>query len=73
MGLAYQLMAALHEALNAAFEPDEHLDLVALGTVVDMAPLVGENRELVRRGLAALARTSRPGLRALMKVAGVRL
>jgi single-stranded-DNA-specific exonuclease len=44
---------------------------VALGTVVDMAPLLGENRELVRRGLAALARTSRPGLRALMKVAGV--
>jgi len=71
VGLAYQLMAALHEALNVAFEPDEHLDLVALGTVVDMAPLLGENRELVRRGLAALARTSRPGLRALMKVAGV--
>jgi single-stranded-DNA-specific exonuclease len=47
---------------------------VALGTVVDMAPLLGENRELVRRGLAALARTrhgGRPGLRALMKVAGV--
>jgi single-stranded-DNA-specific exonuclease len=71
VGLAYQLMAALHEALNAGFEPDEHLDLVALGTVVDMAPLVGDNRELVRRGLAALARTSRPGLRALMKVAGI--
>jgi len=64
-------MAALHEALNAPFEPDEHLDLVALGTVVDVAPLLGENREMVRRGLAALARTSRPGLRALMKVAGV--
>jgi len=71
VGLAYQLMAALHEALGAAFEPDEHLDLVALGTVVDMAPLLGENRELVRRGLAALARTPRPGLRALMKVAGI--
>jgi single-stranded-DNA-specific exonuclease len=71
VGLAYQLMAALHEALDAAFEPDEHLDLVALGTVVDMAPLLGENRELVRRGLAALARTSRPGLRALTKAAGV--
>ncbi len=71
VGLAYQLMAALHGALNAAFEPDEHLDLVALGTVVDVAPLLGENREMVRRGLAALARTSRPGLRALMKVAGI--
>jgi single-stranded-DNA-specific exonuclease len=71
VGLAYQLMAALHEALNATFEADGWLDLVALGTVVDMAPLLGENREMVRRGLAALARTSRPGLRALMKVAGV--
>jgi single-stranded-DNA-specific exonuclease len=74
VGLAYQLMAALHGALSAAFEPDEHLDLVALGTVVDMAPLLGENREMVRRGLAALARTrhgGRPGLRALMKVAGI--
>jgi single-stranded-DNA-specific exonuclease len=71
VGLAYQLMAALHEALNVPFEGDEHLDLVALGTVVDMAPLRGENRELVRRGLAALAHTSRPGLRALVKVAGL--
>ena len=36
-----------------------------------MAPLRGENRSLVRRGLAALARTTRPGLRALMEAAGV--
>jgi len=71
VGLAYQLMAALHGSLKVDFDPDQHLDLVALGTVVDVAPLLGENRELVRRGLAALARTSRPGLRALMKVAGV--
>ena len=71
VGLAYQLMAALHESLSTDFEADEHLDLVALGTVADMVPLLGENRELVRRGLAALARTSRPGLRALMRVAGI--
>jgi single-stranded-DNA-specific exonuclease len=71
VGLAYQLLAALHGSLGADFDPDQHLDLVALGTVVDVAPLLGENRELVRRGLAALARTSRPGLRALMKVAGI--
>src|SRR5262249_46517256 len=47
------------------------LDLVALATVADVVPLLGENRSLLRRGLRALAATRRPGLRALMAVAGV--
>jgi single-stranded-DNA-specific exonuclease len=47
------------------------LDLVAMASVADVVPLVGENRTLVRRGLRALASTTRPGLRALMAVAGV--
>jgi single-stranded-DNA-specific exonuclease len=47
------------------------LDLVALATIADLVPLLGENRTLVRRGLRALAGTSKPGLRALMTVAGV--
>jgi single-stranded-DNA-specific exonuclease len=47
------------------------LDLVALATVADVVPLIGENRTLVRRGLRALAATAKPGLRALMGVAGV--
>jgi single-stranded-DNA-specific exonuclease len=49
----------------------EDLDLVALATIADVVPLVGENRTLVRRGLRALAATAKPGLRALMAVAGV--
>jgi single-stranded-DNA-specific exonuclease len=49
----------------------EDLDLVALATVADVVPLIGENRALVRRGLRALAATRKPGLRALMAVAGV--
>ncbi len=49
----------------------EDLDLVALATVADVVPLLGENRTLVKRGLGALARTSKPGLRALMAVSGV--
>ena len=49
----------------------EDLDLVALATIADMVALVGENRTLVRGGLRALARTTKPGLRALMAVAGV--
>jgi single-stranded-DNA-specific exonuclease len=47
------------------------LDLVALATIADLVPLLGENRTLVRRGLRALAGTAKPGLRALMTVAGV--
>lgn len=49
----------------------ERLDLVALATVADVSPLNGENRVLTRAGIRALAETRRPGLRALMDVAGV--
>ena len=45
------------------------LDLVALATVADVAPLIGVNRALVRQGLKVLARRERPGLRALADVA----
>lgn len=45
------------------------LDLVALATVADVAPLVGVNRAFVRQGLQVLARRDRPGLRALADVA----
>ncbi len=50
---------------------EQDLDLVALATVADVVSLTGENRTLVRRGLRALAGTTKPGLRALMSVAGV--
>jgi single-stranded-DNA-specific exonuclease len=57
------------ERLRRRLEDD--LDLVALATIADVVPLLGENRALVRRGLRALAGTSKPGLRELMAVAGV--
>jgi single-stranded-DNA-specific exonuclease len=69
-GVAYKLAEALTAAAGA--DPagvTEDLDLVALATVCDVVPLVGENRTLVREGLAAVARTRKPGLRALMRVA----
>jgi len=65
-GVAYKLAQAL-DAPTA----DGDLELVALATVADLVPLVGENRRLVREGIRALSRTSRPGLRALMTAAGV--
>ncbi|MBI4506463.1 MAG: single-stranded-DNA-specific exonuclease RecJ [Chloroflexi bacterium] len=76
VGLAYKLATALLEraapAAAAAFA-DRALDLVALGTVADVAPLVDENRGLVARGLAGLNAPAggRVGLRALCAVAGV--
>ena len=69
-GVAYKLSTALTAAAGADPAPgEEDLDLVALATVCDVVPLVGENRSLVRDGLAAAARTRKPGLRALMRVA----
>ncbi len=68
-GVAYLLARAL--LAGAGRDPggaDADLDLVALATVADCVPLVGENRRLVREGLRALAGTTRPGLRALMAV-----
>jgi single-stranded-DNA-specific exonuclease len=56
-------------AARARLEGD--LDLVALATIADVVPLVGENRSLVRRGLRALGSTTKPGLRALMALSGV--
>ncbi|HEX6229933.1 MAG TPA: single-stranded-DNA-specific exonuclease RecJ [Solirubrobacterales bacterium] len=49
--------------------PDADLDLVALATVADMVPLVGENRSLVKHGLAEIRRARRPGIRALLDAA----
>lgn len=50
----------------------EYLDLVAVGTVADIVPLVGDNRIFVRRGLTQLAATLNPGLRALIQIAQIR-
>jgi single-stranded-DNA-specific exonuclease len=50
-------------------ESEDDLDLVALATVADVVPLVGENRALVRRGLEAVRRARRPGVRALLEAA----
>lgn len=50
-------------------EASADLDLVALATVADVVPLVGENRSLVRRGLAEVRRARRPGMRALLEAA----
>jgi single-stranded-DNA-specific exonuclease len=52
---------------NPISEASSDLDLVALATVADVVPLVGENRSLVRRGIGEMRRAQRPGLRALLE------
>src|SRR5579862_9817066 len=63
----------LAEALLGDEHPflERHLDVVALATVADVVPLVDESRALALAGLRRLAQTQKPGLRALMRVAGV--
>jgi single-stranded-DNA-specific exonuclease len=70
-GVAYKLAQALYQAVPRAPDPAGLLDLVALGTVADVVPLLDENRSLVIAGLERLRRTERPGLLALFMAARI--
>jgi single-stranded-DNA-specific exonuclease len=72
-GVAYKVVHDLHDQLGQPYDPEPHRALVALGTVCDLAPMLAENRDLVRLGMDGLRRSQRPGLRALAEVAGIKL
>jgi single-stranded-DNA-specific exonuclease len=69
--LAFYLLRALYAASGRSLDENRYLDVAALATVCDLVPLQGENRAIVRAGLRALTKTTRPGLRALLRSAGV--
>ncbi len=79
-GVAFKLAQALLRAEkqlpfskeNMPIPEDALVDLVALGTVADLVPLTGENRALVKRGLAQLRESERPGIQALIRQAAVK-
>ena len=79
VGVAFNLLVALRSRMRkdglfgVSDEPDlrDWLDLVALGTIADVVPLVGQNRTYVHFGLQKLEKTCRPGVAALKKVAGI--
>ncbi len=72
VGVAYKLAQALVLALNLdAAIIEDFVDLVAIGSAADIVPLVDENRIFVKEGLKRLNQTSRPGLKALLQVAGL--
>ena len=74
VGIAYKLAEALYLAMPDRVQTDlsTFLDLVAVGTVADLAPLSGENRVLVIAGLEVLNQLERPGLSALASISGLR-
>jgi single-stranded-DNA-specific exonuclease len=73
VGIVFKLCHALlkNRPLDG-FDLKARLDLVALGTVADIVPLRDENRTFVQRGAIEIARSTRPGLRKLIEVSGVR-
>lgn len=80
VGIAFKLAQALLRShcqvpirrdVTVELDETDLLDLVALGTVADLAPLLGENRSLVQRGLQRINQAQRPGLQALMKQSGL--
>lgn len=74
VGIAYKIAEALLRDLQPSnLQLENYLDLVALGTVADLAPLTGENRVLVRKGLQQMRETTRQGLFSLANVAGADL
>ncbi|MEV2728312.1 single-stranded-DNA-specific exonuclease RecJ [Paenibacillus larvae] len=66
VGVAFKLAHALLDRV-----PEELLELVAIGTVADLMPLHGENRTIVKMGLKRMQQSAFPGIRALLKIAGI--
>ena len=71
VGVAYKLLQAVFNGLGKTSVLDEVTDLVALGTVADMTPLLGENRYLVKEGIHRMNSTLRLGLKELLACAGM--
>jgi len=79
VGVAFNLLLALRKTMrdqgswrtNGQPNLKKYLDLVAMGTIADVVPMVDENRIFVRNGLGLIAEGRRPGLRALKTVSGI--
>lgn len=69
VGLAYKLVKAIYE--GTSFFAEDFLDLVSLGTIADIVPLIGENRILAKHGLDEINKRNRAGLNALAEVSGL--
>ena len=70
VGVAFKLVHALFREYGRESQVNAFLKVVAIGTVADVAKLVGENRSIVALGLKDICKATNPGLRALMEIAG---
>ncbi|MGN0150184.1 MAG: single-stranded-DNA-specific exonuclease RecJ [Clostridia bacterium] len=72
VGVAFKLVLALAIALglNTTECFNKYIDIVTLGTIADVVPLLDENRIIVDKGIKAMKRPMRPGIRAIMEIAG---
>ncbi len=73
VGVALKLLEALFQGIGKEEQLDELIDLVALGTVADMVPLLGENRYLVKQGLKLINASPRLGVREMITQAGLNI
>ena len=74
VGVAFKLILALamKRGMSTKEVFDKYVDLAALGTIADVVPLLGENRIIADRGLKAIENTKRPGIDAVMEIAGIK-
>ncbi|KKK55480.1 hypothetical protein LCGC14_3074130, partial [marine sediment metagenome] len=72
-GVALKLLQALFQSVGREEQVGELMDLVALGTIADMAPLLGENRYLVKQGLKLINANPRLGIREMIIQAGLEI
>jgi len=73
VGVAFKLLQALFQSIGREKQLDELMDLVALGTVADMMPLLGENRYLVKEGLKLINTSPRLGVGEMITQAGLNI
>ena len=75
VGVAFKLLQAITSKMHFHMKEliDEYIDLVAIGTVADVMPLIGENRVIVKNGLGHLSYTQNRGIRALADIAEINL
>jgi single-stranded-DNA-specific exonuclease len=72
VGVAFKLLSALYQKVHRSItELHKDLDLVALGSVVDIVPLIDENRALVKYGMSRIRKSEKKGIQALLKETGL--
>ena len=72
IGVAFKFCQGISERLGVGqYQLNEHLDLVAIGSIADIVPLIGENRVFAKLGLEKMRVSEKPGIRALISLAGL--